>query len=72
VEAVAGALKPGGHMFAIFYLDPAVDRRPPHGVTVAELDQLFSPHFTTVRQWVPVRTFEDREGRELIRVLRRL
>jgi SAM-dependent methyltransferase len=71
-EAVAGALKPGGHLFAIFYLDPAVDRRPPHGATVAELDRLFSSGFTTVRQWVPASTFEDRRGRELIRVLRRL
>jgi cyclopropane fatty-acyl-phospholipid synthase-like methyltransferase len=72
VEAVAGALKPGGHLFAIFYLDTAVDRRPPHGVTVAELDELFSPRFSTMTEWVPARTFEDREGRELVRLLQRL
>jgi len=71
-EAVAGALKPGGHLFAIFYLDPAVDRHPPYGVAVAELDQLFSPRFAPVRDWVPARTFEGREGRELIRLLQRL
>ena len=70
--AVAGALKPGGHLFAIFYLNPAVDRHPPYGVAVAELDQLFSPSFALVRQWVPARTFPDRESRELVRLLRRL
>ena len=30
--AVAGALKPGGQLFAIFYLDPDRDRQPPYGV----------------------------------------
>jgi SAM-dependent methyltransferase len=69
--AVAGALMPGGHLFAIFYLDPAVDRQPPYGVSAAELDRLFSPSFALVRQWVPARTFAGRESRELIRVLRR-
>ncbi len=69
--AVAGALKPGGRLFAIFYLDPARDVQPPFGVAVPDLDRLFSPAFTLVRQWVPARTFEGRELRELIRVLRR-
>jgi SAM-dependent methyltransferase len=71
-DAVAGALKPGGHLFAIFYLDPALDRQPPFGVAVAELDRLFSPSFALVRQWVPARTFAGRESRELVRLLRRL
>jgi len=70
--AAADALKPGAHCFAIFYLNPAVERRPPYGVTVAELDRLFSPFFTTVREWTPERAYPDREGRELIRVMRRL
>jgi SAM-dependent methyltransferase len=69
--AVAAALKPGGHLFAIFYLDPAVDRQPPYGVTIPELDRLFSPAFEPVRQWVPARTFPGRESRELVRLLTR-
>jgi SAM-dependent methyltransferase len=69
--AAAGALKPGGRLFAIFYLDPARDTQPPYGVAVPALDRLFSPAFTLVREWVPARTFEGRESRELIRVLRR-
>jgi len=70
--AVAAALKPGAQMFAIFYLDPAVEGRPPYGVSIPDLDQFFSPYFTFVRQWVPAHTFPDRESRELIRILRRL
>jgi SAM-dependent methyltransferase len=72
VPAVAGALKPGGKLFAIFYLDPAVERHPPYGVSVPELDGLFSPYFAMEREWVPTLTFEGRESRELVRVLRRL
>jgi SAM-dependent methyltransferase len=67
--AVAGALKPGGRLFGVFYLDPAVDRQPPFGVTVSELDRLFSPVFAVMRQWVPGRTFPDRECRERVRIL---
>jgi len=68
--SVADALRPGGHLFAIFYLDPAADHQPPYGVALAELDRLFSPHFELIRQWTPARTFEGRESRELIRILR--
>jgi hypothetical protein len=70
--AVAGALKPGAHLLAIFYLDPAVERHPPYGTSVPELDALFSPFFTVTREWVPARTFEGRESRELVRLLTRL
>ena len=45
--AVTRALKPGGRLFAIFYLNPAVDRQPPYGVTEFELDQLFSSFILT-------------------------
>lgn len=72
VEAVAGALKPGGCLFAIFYLNPGRDTQPPFGVAVAELDRLFSPSFGLEKEWIPARTFEGRKSRELIRVLRRL
>ena len=58
--AVAGALRAGGCLFAIFYLEPAVERQPPYGATVAELDGLFLPLFEIVREWVPGRTFEGR------------
>ena len=72
VESVAGALRPGGKLFAIFYLDPgndSPDEGPPFEVSVAELDRLFLPHFTLVREWLPKRTYPNREGREWMRVM---
>ncbi len=74
VEAVAGALKPGGKLLAIFYLDPGhdhPDEGPPFGVSVAELDALFLPRFTLDREWLPARAYPGREGREWMRVLAR-
>jgi SAM-dependent methyltransferase len=72
VEAVAGALKPGGCLLAIFYLDPGddgPDDHPPFGVSVAELDALFGARFALLRQWLPQRAYPGREGREWMRIL---
>ena len=74
VGAVATALKPGGNLLAIFYLDPghdSPDEGPPFGVSVAELDALFLPRFDLVREWLPARAYPGREGREWMRVMRR-
>jgi SAM-dependent methyltransferase len=74
VEAVAGALAPGGHLLAIFYLDPAndhPDEGPPFEVSLAELDRLFLPRFTLVREWLPAHAYPGREGREWIRLMTR-
>ena len=72
VEAVAGALAPGGKLLAIFYLDPgndSPDQGPPFEVSLAELDRLFQPHFTLEREWLPQRAYPGREGREWMRLL---
>lgn len=72
VEAVAGALKPGGRLLAMFYLDPGQnhpDEGPPFGVSVAELDRLFLPRFVLEREWLPQRAYPGREGREWMRLL---
>ena len=72
VEAVAGALKPGGHLLAIFYLDPGndgPDEGPPFEVSLAELDRLFLPRFQLVREWLPERAYPGREGREWMRLM---
>jgi SAM-dependent methyltransferase len=72
VEAVAGALKPGGRLLAIFYLDPgndSPDEGPPFEVSIAELDRLFLPRFTLEREWLPQRAYPGREGREWMRVM---
>ncbi len=72
VEGVADAWRPGGHLFAIFYLDPgndSPDEGPPFEVSIAELDRLFLPRFTLEREWLPQRAYPGREGREWMRVM---
>jgi SAM-dependent methyltransferase len=74
VNAVAGALKPGGHLLAIFYIDPGNDsptEGPPFEVSIPQLDALFNPHFALVREWLPKRAYRGREGREWMRLLLR-
>ncbi len=71
VQSAAAALVPGGQLVAIFYLDVGDDREgPPFGTTKAELDELFSPRFELLEEYVPGRAYEGREGCELLRVLR--
>lgn len=73
VEAVAAALTPGGHLLAIFYLDPGNDHPddgPPFGVSIAEINALFLPRFTPIREWLPVHAYPGREGREWMRLLK--
>ena len=72
VAAVAGALKPDGHLLAIFYLDPGLDpgeTGPPFGVTREQLDAFFSPRFKLLREWQPSATYPGREDRETCRLL---
>ena len=77
-RAVASALKPGGRLLAIFYLDPWSGGQtlppgggPPFATSVNELDTLFTKEFQIVEEYVPGRAFPGREGRELVRLLRR-
>jgi len=72
VDAVAVALKPGGQLLAIFYLDPGndhPDEGPPFEVSITELDRLFLPRFTLLREWLPARAYSGREGRQWMRLL---
>ena len=78
VRAVAGALRPGGRLLAIFYLNPwnAGEPAPPGGgppfpASREELDRLFAGHFDLLEESVPTRAYRGREGRELLRLLRR-
>lgn len=72
VRGVHACLKPGGHLLAIFYLDPGRDSGPPFGVSCEELVRLFSPQFQIVERTPPPATFPGREGREELRLLRAL
>ena len=71
-------LRPFGLALAIFFLNPwdAEDELPegggpPFGVTKAELDNLFNPHFSLAEEFKPKTAFPGREGREIIRLLRK-
>ncbi len=72
VRAVASVLKPGGRLFAVFYMTPDMEsgeQGPPFGTNAPELDKFFAPYFTTEKKWVPATTYAGREKRELCRVL---
>ena len=73
VETISRVLKPAGKMIAIFFLNPDHDEDgPPYGVSRAELDALFGAQFFLEKEWIPRRTYESREEREPMRILRRL
>ena len=77
VHAIADALQMGGFLLAIFYLNPWDDGEEPaeggpaFGVLITELDQLFDPVFDRVDEMYPRCSFPGREGREIIRLLRK-
>ena len=72
VQSVASALKPGGHLLAIFYMQPHNDGDgPPFGSTKAELDALFGGSFELVHEWLPGANYPGREGCEWMRLLRK-
>ncbi len=76
VRAVADALKPGGHLLAVFYLKPwdaGEDQMqgPPFGSEIEELDKRFGTGFELLDSYVPNVSYSGREGKELVRLLRR-
>jgi len=73
VRRVTALLKPAGHLLAIFFLNPDHDEEgPPYGCSIDELDALFSPHFRLVSESGNLPTYPGREGREVMRLLRRI
>lgn len=75
VEAVHRMLRPGGMFLGVFYLNPRPREDgvggPPFGCTPEELDALFLPRFVEEASWLPEETYPGREGRELMRLLRK-
>lgn len=78
VAAVAAALKPGGRLLGIFYLDPyRGDHQPgggpPHGCTSEELRRRFTAagRFTLKSAEPPAACYPERAGRELLVMLER-
>lgn len=77
VRGVFQALQPEGVLLAIFFLNPWDPGEapeaggPPFAVTREELDGLFGAHFDLLEELKPRTAFPGREGREIIRLLRK-
>lgn len=76
VAAVHAALRPGGHLLAVFYLQPwdaheDQDQGPPFGTGTESLDAMFADRFALMERWQPTVAYTGREGREEMRLLRR-
>ncbi|MBX7208783.1 MAG: methyltransferase domain-containing protein [Verrucomicrobiaceae bacterium] len=73
-RGVESALKPGGLIVGVWFINPALDpgsSGPPYPLSVPDLDALFADGFEVLDDYVPDVAFEGREGRERLRVLRR-
>ena len=76
VKASAKALKKGGKLLAVFYLDPYDEEHPPgegppHGCSLEELEKLFTPHFDIIEHWQPNEAYPGREKKELMMILQK-
>jgi hypothetical protein len=59
----------------VWFINPALDpgeEGPPYALSVAELTALFAEGYEIVDDYVPNVAFPGREGRERVRVLRRV
>ena len=74
-RAVDATLRRGGLLIGVWFINPALDpgeEGPPFGISVPELTALFERGYEVVDDYVPKVAFPNREGRERLRVLRRL
>lgn len=71
---VKSALKPGGVVAGVFFMNPEMDpgeQGPPFGIPLDELESLWrDAGFEIVDSWVPATGYEGRVGRERAVVLR--
>ena len=68
-------LRRGGLLIGVWFINPALDpgeEGPPFPFSVAALTALFAEGYEIVEDYVPDVAFRGREGRELVRVLRRV
>jgi methyl halide transferase len=68
-------LKRGGLLIGVWYINPDLDpgeEGPPFPFRVDKLTELFADGYEIVDDYVPDVAFSGREGRERVRVLRRL
>jgi SAM-dependent methyltransferase len=76
IAALHLALKSGGTYLAVFFVNPWDEAEtptpPPYGISVDEVDAMIAGRFEVEREWRPTRHFPGREGRELMRLMRRI
>jgi SAM-dependent methyltransferase len=68
-------LRRGGLLIGVWYINPDLDpgeEGPPYPFHVPDLTALFADGYEVVEDYVPELAFSGREGRERLRVLRRL
>ncbi|MBI3416614.1 MAG: methyltransferase domain-containing protein [Verrucomicrobia bacterium] len=68
-------LRRGGLLIGVWFVNPALDpghEGPPFPFSVTELTAFFAEGYEIVEDYVPDVAFDGREGRERIRVLRRV
>lgn len=68
-------LRRGGLLIGVWFIHPALDPGelgPPFPFSLAGLTALFADGYTIVDDYVPTIAFAGREGREHVRVLRRM
>ena len=72
-RALSKSIKPDGLFLAIFYRNPSdrAEPGPPFGCTMEEVDALFEREFLLVEERTNLPTFEGREGREVLRLMKR-
>jgi len=72
-RAVSKSLKPGGLFLAIFYRNPTAREQPgpPFGCPMDEVDALFGNEFLLLEERASLPTFEGRENREVLRLMKR-
>lgn len=68
-------LRCGGLLIGVWFINPALEpgeEGPPYPFSMADLTALFAEGYEIVEDYVPDTAFEGREGRERVRVLRRV
>jgi SAM-dependent methyltransferase len=68
-------LRQGGLLIGVWYINPPLDpgeEGPPYPFSVADVTTLFADGYEIVDDYVPDVAFPGREGRERLRVLRRV
>lgn len=68
-------LKRGGLLIGVWFINPDLDpgeEGPPYPFSVADLTELFAQGYEVVEDYQPDVAFPGREGRERVRVLRKL